>query len=215
LMMAAARRVVEADKFTRAGGWKTWGPTAFLGPDIYGATLGIVGFGRIGQAMARRAQGFAMRVVYTDVQRFPEAEAALNATYVPMDELLRIADFVTLHTWLAPDTHHMIGMPQFKMMKPAAILVNTARGPIIDPVALYLALRDGVIGGAGLDVTEPEPIPTDSPLLTLDNLVIAPHIASASTQTRTRMALMTAENLMAGLKGDRLPYCANPAVYQE
>jgi glyoxylate reductase len=213
LLMATARRVVEGDKFTRAGRWQTWGPLAFLGPDIHGATLGIVGFGRIGQAVARRAQGFNMQVIYYDVQRNLEAEQDLKATFVPFNELLRIADFISLHTWLSPDTYHMISDDQFKVMKRTAILVNTARGSIIDPQALYLALKNNLIAGAGLDVTEPEPIPTDSPLLTLDNLVIAPHIASASVQSRTRMALMTAENLLAGLKGERLPYCANPTVY--
>ena len=214
LLMAAARRVVEGDKFTRAGRWQTWGPLAFLGPDVHGATLGIVGFGRIGQAVARRAQGFDMEVIYYDVQRNQEAERDLHARFVTLDELLRVADFITLHTWLSPETHHMIGEIQFRLMKPSAILVNTARGSIIDPQALYLALKNHLIAGAGLDVTEPEPIPPDSPLLTLDNLVIAPHIASASIQSRTRMALMTAENLLAGLKGERLPYCANPDVYQ-
>ena len=155
-----------------------------------------------------------MEVVYYDVQRNQEAEGGLHARFVSLEELLRVADFITLHTWLSPETHHMIGETQFGLMKPAAILVNTARGSIIDPQALYLALKNHLIAGAGLDVTEPEPIPPDSPLLTLDNLVIAPHIASASIQSRTRMALMTAENLLAGLKGEHLPYCANPAVYQ-
>jgi glyoxylate reductase len=214
LLMAAARRVVEGDRSVRKGLWKTWGPTTFLGYDIHGATLGILGLGRIGQAVARRATGFGMRILYTDLKRKPEVESELGVEFALFEQMLREADFVTLHTYLSPETYHLFGDRQFKMMKPNAILVNTARGAIVDLEALYRALRDKTIAGAGLDVTEPEPIPMDSPLLGLDNLVITPHIASASYQTRTRMAVMTAENLLAGLKGERLPYCANPGVYK-
>jgi glyoxylate reductase len=214
LLMAAARRVVEGDRSVRQGLWKTWGPTAFLGYDIHGATLGILGLGRIGQALARRAAGFGMHILYTDLKSKPEVESELGVEYVPFEQMLKEADFVTLHTYLSPETYHLFGDRQFKMMKPNAILVNTARGQIVDPEALFRALRDKTIAGAGLDVTEPEPIPIDSPLLGLDNLVITPHIASASYQTRTRMAIMAAENLLAGLKGERLPYCANPWVYK-
>lgn len=213
LMMAAGRRVLEGDRFTRAGLWKTWGPLSFLGSDIFGATLGIVGFGRIGQAMARRAKGFNMKIIYSDPQRQPEAEISTGAGFVPFEMLLKEADFITIHANLTKENYHLIGDDQFRLMKPTAVLVNTSRGPIVDPDALYRALESRRIAGAGLDVTEPEPIPVHSPLLELDNLIVAPHIASASIQSRTRMSIMTAENLLAGLKGERLPYCVNPEVY--
>lgn len=213
LLMAAARRVVEADKFTRAGRWRTWSPTLLLGPDVSGATLGIVGFGRIGQAVARRARGFDMRVWVYSRRRFPELERSLGVRYVELETLLRESDFVTIHTPLAPETRHLIGDAQFRQMKPSAILINTARGPIVDQDALYRALAAGLIAYAALDVTDPEPIPAGSPLLALDNIILAPHIASASIQTRDKMAAMAAENLLAGLRGERLPYCANPEVY--
>jgi glyoxylate reductase len=214
LLMAAARRVVEGDKFTRAGKWKTWGPIDFLGPDVTGATLGIVGFGRIGQGMAKRAQGFDMRILYYDTQRYPEAEQAYGAHFADMETLLREADFVTLHTVLSRETYHLMDEARLQLMKPSGILINTARGPVIDPAALYQALSHGTIAYAALDVTEPEPIGPDDPLLTLDNIIIAPHIASASFQTRNKMATMAAANLIAGLKGERLPNCVNPQVYQ-
>jgi glyoxylate reductase len=213
LLMAAARRVVESDRSTRDGEWKTWGPMTFLGYDVYGATLGIVGFGRIGQAVAKRARGFGMRVLYSDVHRHLDAESQSWLEYMPFEKLLTAADFVTIHTPLSSDTFHLFGDQQFKTMKPSAILVNTARGPIVDPQALYRALKNKTIAYAALDVTEPEPIPLDSSLLQLKNLIIAPHIASASHHTRTKMALMTAENLLAGLRGEKVPYCANPEVY--
>jgi glyoxylate reductase len=213
LLMAAARRVVEGDKFTRAGRWKTWGPIDFLGPDISGATLGIIGFGRIGQALARRAQGFNMRILYFDKGRKTEAEQDCGAHFAEMDELLRESDFVTLHTDLSQETCHLMNDERLKMMKPSGILINTARGPVIDPKALYRALSSGTIAYAALDVTEPEPIEPDDPLLTLDNIIITPHTASASFKTRNRMATMAAANLIAGLKGERLPNCVNPQVY--
>jgi len=213
LLMAAARRVVEGDKFTRAGQWKTWGPIDFLGPDITGATVGIVGFGRIGQGMAKRAQGFDMRILYFDTQRYPEAEQKYCVQYVDMTALLRESDFVTLHTVLSQETYHLMDDERLRMMKPSGILINTARGPVVDPAALYRALSNGTIAYAALDVTEPEPIKLDDPLLTLDNIIIAPHIASASFQTRNKMATMAAANLIAGLKGERLPNCVNPQVY--
>lgn len=214
LLMSAARRVVEGDRYTRAGKWKTWGPVLLLGPDVHGATLGIVGFGRIGQAVAKRASGFDMRVLYYDVRRRPEAESALGARYVDLETLYAESDFVTLHTDLNAATRHMIDDAALAKMKPTAILINTARGPIVDPDALYRALKAGTIACAALDVTDPEPIPPDSPLLALDNLVIAPHIASASVQTRTKMATMAAANLAAGLQRQPLPHCANPQVYR-
>jgi len=213
LLMAAARRVVEGDKFTRAGEWKTWGPVDFLGPDITGATLGIIGFGRIGQAVAKRARGFDMRILYFDKKRIPEAEEKYGAQDADLNTLLRESDFVSLHTVLSEETHHLINDARLKMMKPSGILINTARGPIVDPGALYRALAYGVIAYAALDVTDPEPIQATDPLLTLDNIIIAPHIASASFQTRNKMATMAAENLIAGLKGTRLPNCVNPQVY--
>jgi glyoxylate reductase len=213
LLMAAARRVVEADQFTRAGRWKTWGPMLLLGPDVTGATLGLIGFGRIGQAVARRARGFDMRVLYYDHQRRPEAEAAPGAAYAGLDELYAQADFISLHTPLNAATRHLIDDSAFGRMKPGAILINTARGAIVDPQALHRALAGGRLAYAALDVTEPEPIPADSPLLQLPNLIIAPHIASASLNARRRMAGMAAANLLAGLRGERLPHCANPQVY--
>lgn len=214
LLMAVARRVVEGVDYVRAGRWKTWGPRLLLGQDIHGATLGLIGFGRIGQAMARRARGFNMRILYHDRARLAEAETALGATFVDLDTLLRESDFVSLHTDLNPTTYHLIDAAALAKMKPTAILINSARGPIVDPVALADALRRGVIAGAGLDVTEPEPIPLDDPLLKLPNCVIVPHIASASVATRGLMARMAADNLLAGLRGERLPNCVNPEVYQ-
>jgi glyoxylate reductase len=213
LLMAAARRVAEGDRFTRAGRWKTWGPIDFLGPDITGATLGIIGFGRIGQGLAKRARGFDMRILYFDTKRHPEAERKYRAQYIDLDLLLQEADFVSLHTTLSQETYHLMDDARLKMMKPSGVLINTARGPVVDPEALYRALSTGIIAYAALDVTEPEPIKPDDPLLTLDNIIIAPHIASASFQTRRKMATMAAANLIAGLKGEHLPYCVNPEVY--
>lgn len=211
LMMAAARRVAEGDRNVRAGKWKTWGPMILLGQDVFGSTLGIVGMGRIGAAMARRAKGFGMKIMYSDVIRQqPQTEKELGLEYVELGKLFAESDFITLHTNLTPETHHLIGPEQFKRMKRTCILINTSRGPIVDNMALYEALRDGKIAYAALDVTEPEPIPVDHPLLTLDNIVIAPHIASASVTTRTKMGMMAAENLIAGLKGEPLPNPVNP-----
>ncbi len=215
LLMAVARRIQESIDFVRAGKWRTWGPMLMTGQDIYGATLGIVGFGRIGQEMARRARGFKMRILYNDMNRKPEAEKEFDATFVDLDTLLRESDFVSIHTKLTPITRQMINASAFDKMKKTAIIVNTARGPIIDSVALYEALKSGKIAGAGLDVTDPEPIPMDSPLLTLPNCLIVPHIGSASVATRAQMAQMAAANLVAGLRGEKLPNCANPDVYEK
>lgn len=214
LLMAAARRIQESIDYVRAGKWKTWGPLLLMGQDIHGGTLGIVGFGRIGQGMAARASGFGMRVLYYDVYRRKDLEQSMGVAYADMDTILRESDFVTLHTDLNETTRHMMNASAFAKMKPTSILINTARGPIVDPQALYDALRTGKIGGAALDVTEPEPIPMDSPLLTLPNCLIVPHIASASVLTRGKMAQMAAANLLAGLRGDRLPTCVNPQVYE-
>lgn len=210
LLMASARRIVEADKFTRALRWQTWEPDLLLGADITGATLGVVGFGRIGQAVARRANGFDMRIIYTSINRCDtELENKLNVQFVSFETLLKQSDFVTIHTPLTSDTYHLFGKAQFEMMKRSAILINTARGAIVKQDELYDALVNKQIAGAAIDVTDPEPIASDSPLLNLDNLVIAPHIGSASYKTRKRMADMAIENLIAGLKGERLPYCIN------
>lgn len=214
LLMAAARRVVEGDRFTRSGQWQTWEPNLLLGADLTGATLGIVGLGRIGQAVARRAQGFEMKILYTGRHRCdPAVEQALGVEFVDFDRLLASSDFITIHTPLSPDTHHLFSDRQFEQMPSTAILINTARGAIVDPEALYRALQNHHIAAAAIDVTEPEPIPIDSPLLKLENLIITPHIGSASIQTRHKMASMAIANLVAGLKGERLPYCVNPEVY--
>ncbi|GAB1544117.1 D-glycerate dehydrogenase [Scytonema sp. NUACC21] len=214
LLMAAARRVVEANRFTRAGQWQTWEPDLLLGPNITGATLGIVGFGRIGQAVARRAKGFEMRILYTSKRRCQtELEQSLGVEFVPFERLLQESDFVTIHTPLSEETNHLFSYREFELMKQSAILINTARGGVVNQDALYRALLQGYIAGAAIDVTDPEPIPIDSPLLTLENLIIAPHIGSASRQTREKMANMAIANLIAGLTGERLPYCVNPEVY--
>ncbi len=214
LLMASVRRLQEGIDYVRAGKWKTWGPMLLMGQDIHGATLGIIGFGRIGQGMAARSAGFGMRVLYYDVYRRQDLEQSMGVTYADLDTLYRESDFITIHTDLNENTRHMINQDAFSKMKRTAVVVNTARGPIVDPEALYEALKAGRIGGAALDVTDPEPIPIDSPLLTLANCIIAPHIASASVATRGKMARIAAENLVAGLRGDRLPACVNPEVYQ-
>lgn len=212
LLLAAARRVAEGERFVRAGKWVTWGPSLLLGPDVHGATLGLIGFGRIGQALARRAAGFAMRVLYHDPTA-PQPAPGLRAAPADLETLLREADFVSLHVPLTPQTRGLINRETLALMKPTAVLINTARGPVVDATALYEALRDRRIFAAALDVTDPEPIPLDSPLLALDNCLIVPHIASASVATRDKMALMAAQNLIAGLRGERLPNCVNPEVY--
>lgn len=211
LLMSAGRRVLEGDRFVRDGKWKTWDPMLLLGNDIKRATLGLVGFGRIGQAMARRASGFDMRVLYYDPGR---EETDLDAVPVDFETLLEESDFISLHTPLTPDTRHMIDAEALSRMKQTAVLINTSRGPVVDMDALYEALKNHRIFAAALDVTDPEPLPSTHPLLTLDNLVIAPHIASASHTARGNMAWMAARNLIAGLKGERLPNCVNPQVYE-
>jgi glyoxylate reductase len=206
LLMAAARRLPEGDRYVRDGNWKTWGPLLLLGPDVRGASIGIVGFGRIGQAVARRAQGFGMEILYHDVQQLPpEVTEPLGATYLPLEELLPRSDFVSLHVNLSPVTRHLINAETLAWMKPTAVLVNTSRGPVVDQAALATALREGVIWAVGLDVTDPEPIPMDDPLVGLDNCLIVPHIASASRATRGKMAAMAAANLLAGVRGEPLP----------
>lgn len=214
LLMAAARRIPESVDYVRDGRWRTWGPMLLMGVDIHGATLGIIGFGRIGREMARRGRGFGMNVIYHDVHPATAAEEAeLGARRVEMDELLSESDFITLHVNLTDETNHLIDADALRAMKPTAVLVNTSRGPVVDPEALEAALRDGEIFAAGLDVTEPEPLPVDHPLVALKNCIVVPHIASASRITRDRMAEMAAANLLAGLRGERLPTPINPEVY--
>ncbi len=211
LLMAAARRIPEASRYVRERRWQTWGPMLLLGTDVHGTTLGIVGFGRIGQALARRARGFGMTVLYTSRQRAdPTLEAELGATFVPLAELLSRSDFVSLHVSLDADTRHLIDAAALARMRPTAILVNTARGPVVDSAALYAALKDGRIAAAALDVTDPEPIAPDDPLLELDNCLIVPHVASATHAARDRMAEMAAANLLAGLRGEPLPTPVRP-----
>jgi len=214
LLMAAARRIAEGERYVKAGKWKTWGPTLLMGQDIHRATLGLVGLGRIGKGMARRASGFGMRVIYSDPMVDETEAKELGAESYEFDDLLAESDFVSLHVPLTPETTHLMGEKEFKRMKPSAILINTARGSAVDSNALYHALKEGEIAYAALDVTEPEPISLDDPLLTLDNCLIVPHIASSSLATRSRMAVMAAQNLEAGLKGEELPHCVNPEVYR-
>ena len=215
LLMAAARRVAEGDRQVRAGGWRTWEPMGLLGADIHGATLGLVGFGRIGQAMARRAAGFAMKVLYYDPQYQGKEPTPGNASAASLEKVLAESDFISIHVPLTDQTRQMFNKTAFDQMKTGTILINTSRGGVVDQSALFDALKSGRLAAAGIDVTEPEPLPMDSPLLTLENLVITPHIASASRSTRERMAVMAAENLLAGIKGERLPNPVNPEVQRE
>ena len=214
LLMATARRVVEADAYTRSGAWKTWEPMGLLGRDVHHATLGIIGLGGIGAEVARRARGFDMRLLYFSRHRKPDLEERLGLEYRPMDELLREADFVSLHCALTPETHHLIGARELAQMQPTAILINTTRGPVVDQAALAAALKAGTIAAAGLDVFEAEPVPLDDPILSLPNVVALPHIGSASVATRGRMARMAAENLLAALSGQRPPHLVNPEAWQ-
>lgn len=209
LLLSAARRIVEGVNYVKAGNWKTWNLQLLLGADLAGRTLGIVGLGRIGKAVARRAKGFGLRVIYFD----PEVAGDAIAQAVSFDNLLREADFISLHVPLTPETRHMINEQALGRMKPTAILVNTARGPVVDHEALFRALEEHWIFAAALDVTEPEPLEPSSPLLDLKNCLVVPHLGSASFWTREQMAVLAAENLIAGLEGRRLPHCVNPQVY--
>jgi glyoxylate reductase len=212
LLLATARRIVEADRYTRSGAWQTWSPMLLTGPDVHHATLGIIGMGRIGYEVARRAHGFEMNILYTDAQRSEAAEQNFGAQFADLGTLLSQSDFVTVHTPLTPQTRHLMGAQQFARMKPSAIFINTSRGPVVDQAALYEALKRRQIAAAGLDVFEVEPLPLTDPLLQLDNVVLLPHIGSASIATRTRMAVLAAENLVAGLQGLPLPHPVDPAV---
>lgn len=214
LMMAAARRIAEGDRFVRGDRFHGWAIDMLLGQDVWGATLGLVGVGRIGGAVARRGKGFAMRILYTDaVPLPPELEMELGATRVELPNLLREADFVSLHVPLTPQTQHLIGAAELAQMKPTAVLVNTSRGPVVDEAALADALRDGRIFAAGLDVFEREP-EVNSGLLSLENVVLAPHVASASVRTRSDMSVLAVRNLLAGLRGERPPNLLNPEVLE-
>jgi glyoxylate reductase len=209
LLLAAARRIPESISYVRDGKWKTWGPMLLLGREVSGATIGIVGLGRIGKEVAKRARGFDMRVLAFD----PFEDAAFarehDVTYVPLEELLADSDFVTLHVALTPETHHLIGAAELGRMKPTAILVNASRGPVVDTDELVDALQGGTILGAALDVTDPEPLPADHPLVNMTNCIVVPHTASATVQTRDRMAELAARNLLAGLRGERPPAAVN------
>jgi glyoxylate reductase len=214
LLMATARRIPEAERFLRAGKYKGWGPLLFCGADVHGSTLGLLGAGRIGKLVARRSSGFDMKVLYYDVYRMsPEEEATYHMTYMPMEDVLRQSDFISVHTPYMSSTHHLIGERELKMMKPTAILINTARGPIVDEKALVRALQAGTIAGAGLDVFENEPA-VEPELLTMENVVLLPHIASASLKTRTLMATMASDNIVAHYKGERPPNIVNPEVLE-
>jgi glyoxylate reductase len=209
LLLATARRIVEGDAAVRAGEWKTWSPTAHLGVDVHGATLGIIGMGEIGQGVAQRARGFGMVSFYSSRRRRHELEEPLGITWRPFDAVLEESDFVTLHVPLSAETRHLIGAAELERMKATAILINTSRGGVVDQGALIDAVRAGRIAGAGLDVTDPEPLPPDSPLLALPNVVVTPHIASASVATRSRMAEMAAANIIAVLQGREPPNAVN------
>jgi len=214
LMMSAGRRILAGDRYVREGKWQTWHPMLFLGVELKGATLGLVGFGRIGKAMARRAVGFDMRVIYYDPME-TKTDPDIKATRVDFETLLEESDFISLHTPLTPDTRHLIDAEALSKVKPSAVLVNTSRGPVVDLDALHNALKERRLFAAGLDVTEPEPLPLEHPLFQLDNIVIMPHIASASKVARDKMSWLAAKNLLAGLKGEHLPNCVNPQVYKQ
>lgn len=213
LLMAVARRVAEADKYVRTGQWKVgWHPMMLQGRDLHGATLGIVGLGRIGCAIAKRAKGFDMKVLYNDVIRRPDFEKEYGIQFVDTDHLFKNADFITINVPLMKETYHLVDEKKLGMMKKTAYVINNSRGPVVDEKALYKALKEGWIAGAGLDVFEQEPTPMDNPLLKLDNIVVAPHISSASYETRSKMAEMVADNLVAFFEGKTPPNLVNSEV---
>jgi glyoxylate reductase len=210
LLLAVARNVVIGDRFARSPGWAAFNPSDLPGKEVYGSTLGIIGLGRIGQQVARRAKGFDMKILYYRRQRDIAVEQALGVTYADLDTLLQSSDYVTLNVPLTAHTRHLIGERELKKMRPDAMLINIARGGVVDHEALYRALTQGWIAAAAVDVTEPEPLARDHPLLALDNLIITPHLGSATVKTRRWMGQMMVENLLAGLHGQPLPYQVKP-----
>jgi glyoxylate reductase len=213
LLLAVARRLPEGYDYVRQDHWQTWAPLLLLGHDVHDATLGVIGFGRIGREVARRGRGFGMRILYYNRSRAPAGlEQELGATQVTLDELLAQSDFVSVNVSFSAETHHLLDAAAFAKMKPGAVMVNTARGGVVDQVALADALRSGRVFGAGVDVTDPEPMRADDPLLALPNCLVVPHIASATERTRDAMATKAARNLVAGLRGDPLPDQVNPEV---
>ena len=209
LLLAAARRIPESIAYVREGRWQTWGPMLLLGQEVSGATIGIVGLGRIGKEVAKRARGFDMRVLAFDPMEDEAFAREHDVSYTSLDRLLEESDFVTLHVALTPETHHLIGPDALRSMQPTAILVNASRGPVVDTEALVEALREGTILGAALDVTDPEPLPADHPLVNMANCIVVPHTASGTVQTRDSMASLAARNLLAGLNGERPPASVN------
>lgn len=213
LLLAAARQLPQASQDAKDGRWTTWLPAGWLGTDLDGATLGIIGLGQIGTAVAHRAAAFGLNLVYHSRSPKPTIAAQLNMRHLPLPDLLATSDFVILTVALTPETRHLINAAALSQMKPSAILINIARGAVVDSAALLAALQDGTIAAAALDVTDPEPLPADHPLYTLRNCLIVPHIGSATINTRRRMAELACQNVLAGLAGERLPHCANTAVY--
>lgn len=214
LLLAIARKLPEASQDASRGKWTTWSPTGWLGADLDGARLGIIGFGKIGQAVAARAIGFGLEIVYHDTQEHPDLDRRLGASFLSLDELLSTSDYISLHVPLTEKTRGMIDTVALRAMKSSAILVNTSRGPVVETQALLPALQEGWISAAALDVTDPEPLTPDHPLYALPNCLITPHIGSATWKTRRSMAKLAVDNLLAGLSGKRLPHCANPEVYE-
>ncbi len=214
LLLSTGRGLPKAAGDARDGRWTSWTPTGWLGADLHGATLGIIGMGKIGQATAQRARAFGMEILYAGPRSLPDIDQQLEARFVPLDDLLLNSDFVSLHCRLTPQTRGLIDEAALRKMKPTAVLVNTARGQVVITEALVQALREGWIAAAGLDVTDPEPLPPDHTLYDLPNCLIVPHIGSATYGTRHRMAELACENLLAGLEGRKLPHCANPEVYE-
>lgn len=213
LLLASVRRLPEGERLVRDGKWERWSSDLLLGADLHHSTVGIVGLGRIGSAIARRLQGFGCRLLYTGPTRKSTLEEVLGITYLSLPELLGRSDHVILAAPLQPGNRHLVGSKELALMKETATLVNIARGPLVDTEALAAALSKGTIGRAALDVTDPEPIPPDHELVHMDNCLIVPHLGSASQETRNAMAQLAVDNLVAGLAGERLPACANPQVY--
>jgi lactate dehydrogenase-like 2-hydroxyacid dehydrogenase len=215
ILLALARRIPEAIQDAKAGRWTTWSPTGWLGGDLHGNKIGIVGMGKIGQAVARRAHGFGMDIIYNDRSSKPEIEEAFGARFFSFNQLLKISDYICLHVPLTSETRNMISINEFNKMKREAFLINVSRGPVVDTDALVTVLKENKIAGAAIDVTDPEPLPPEHPLYQLPNCLITPHIGSATHNTRRKMAELACNNLLAGLKGDKLPFCVNPEVYDK